>query len=124
MGTEAKDEILESGALTLEAARKVIRSQQTVIRSQHEQIGELRSTVDEQRTIIAELQKRNPTQCLEESYSAEAEAKRKAREPQAAARKKKEAERKGCNRRPAITKPRFLQCFGDLIVRISRLKSG
>lgn len=74
------DELLSSESLTLEVARKLIASQQ-------KQIEELRS-------IIEELQKRNPTKRLDESYSAQAEENRKAREEQAAARKKKKAERR------------------------------
>lgn len=74
------DELLSSESLTLEVARRLIASQQ-------KQIEELRS-------IIEELQKRNPTKRLDESYSAQAEENRKAREEQAAARKKKKAERR------------------------------
>lgn len=88
---ESVEDILASESLTLEVAR-------TIIRAQQKQIAELRAIIDE-------LQKRNPTQRLDESYSAEAEAKRKASEDKAAARKKKRAERKNKknNRRVRMT---------------------
>ena len=76
------DSILEGGSLTLGVAKRLIRSQQKQNVQLQEQIAQLQAVIDE-------LQKRNPTQRLEESYSAEAEARRKAREQQAAARKKK-----------------------------------
>ncbi|MEZ6128829.1 MAG: hypothetical protein R3C59_09115 [Planctomycetaceae bacterium] len=56
------DELLSSESLTLEVLRRLISAQQ-------KQIEELRS-------IIEELQKRNPTKRLDESYSAQAEENR------------------------------------------------
>lgn len=85
------NDILSSDKLTIEVARKIISEQQTQILGQQQQIDELRSLVDE-------LQGKNPTRRLEEEYSVAAEEKRKAREQLAQARRKKKAKRKNKNK--------------------------
>jgi hypothetical protein len=75
----AIDDIVSSERLTVDVAR-------TIIGAQQKQIAELREIIEK---LQSQIDGENPTARLDESYSLEAEARRKAREEQAEARRKK-----------------------------------